>query len=232
VSEAQALGYGPGNGWRMAVLTGGDLLERALADSTTVAWDFDGVVASTEPFHARSYEQLLMQMGIADFALDFDRFVGSPESKIWDAIAVETGLRIDPVEARTERLRLYLSAVEGVLEPYRFVRPLMTHIVEELGGRNIIISSQERDIIARLLERWSLTGLIDDVRSGADPAVVSKEELVRAFSEEQPGGVIIEDSVAVAELCDRLGLAVVIVEQPYNFAALERAAAVIRPDAS
>jgi beta-phosphoglucomutase-like phosphatase (HAD superfamily) len=232
VSEPlQTPGSGLGNGWRTVVLTGGDLLERALADSTTVAWDFDGVVASTEPFHARSYEQMLEQMGVVDFSLDFDRFVGNPELSIWGAIADETGLHIDPVEARTERLQLYLSAVEGVLEPYGFVRPLMTHIVDGLGGRNIIISSQERSIIERLLERWGLSGLIDDVRSGADPAVASKEDLIRAFSDEQPGGVIIEDSVAAAEFSDRLGLTVVIVEQPYNVAALERAAAVIQPEA-
>jgi phosphoglycolate phosphatase-like HAD superfamily hydrolase len=216
-------------GWRKAVRSGLRELEYALERAGTVAWDFDGVVAATEPLHERSYQDLLAQWGLAEYSLDFSRFIGRPELKIWEAILRETKLDRDPVEARRQRLLCYLELAETSLEPYSFVAPLLAEITARPGSRNIVISSQEPNVIDRLLRQWKLNGWVGEIQTGHDPSVVTKDELIRRFADREPGGILLEDSMSAIELGVSLGLTVVAVAQPYNRVALGRAAAVIEP---
>jgi beta-phosphoglucomutase len=88
-----------------------------------VVFDFDGVLADTEPLHLRVYQELLAGEGVTLPAAEYyDRYLGFDDVGVFEALARDKGLRIDEgrledLVARKAALFQRLAGVQHVLFP-------------------------------------------------------------------------------------------------------------------
>ncbi len=60
-----------------------------------VVFDFDGVIANSEPLHLRVYQTLLAQEGLAFSASEYyERYLGIDDVGVFEALARDKGLDI------------------------------------------------------------------------------------------------------------------------------------------
>ena len=76
-----------------------DELEAALRAADTVVFDFDGVLADSEPLHLRSYRELMVADGGGIDEETFRGLIGRKEREIWPAVA-GPGRDVDSLAAR------------------------------------------------------------------------------------------------------------------------------------
>lgn len=134
-------------------------LLQSAARGATVIWDFDGVIADSEPLHRESYRVLLASMGngMADF--DFGRYMGRSEPDIWKRLS-EDGYSLEqPVDTLIrKRAAFILRAARRGLAPTRVVRELGEAFADTCC-RQVVVSSGQPEVIARLLKHWHLDRL-------------------------------------------------------------------------
>ncbi len=183
-----------------------------------VLWDFDGVIADTEPCQARAYEIVLARNGVVLPPGWFDGFVGRTERTIWSELVH----RIDPATAlpdidalMQERVAVYLAEAAG-LTPSWFLDPVLA-----LDIAHHIVSAGNHDAIATLLDRWGLTERFVTIRasdSPATPAGQPKDERLHAtLVELAPAAcAVIEDGAGYLELARTLGAVTVGVQHALN----------------
>jgi beta-phosphoglucomutase len=88
-----------------------------------VVFDFDGVIADSEPLHLRAYQKVLQRDGIELTRDDYyKRYLGFDDSGLFRALAKDRGIAIDDdrvnswVESKSELIAEMLSS-DGVLYP-------------------------------------------------------------------------------------------------------------------
>jgi beta-phosphoglucomutase-like phosphatase (HAD superfamily) len=196
----------------------GDLLA-ALPGVDLVIWDFDGVLADTEPFHERAYRAALAHLGV-NVRDDFFRdLIGRSEEDIWHVLRQRYGLPADMLgRFREERTRRYLDMVRTSLHPAPYVRPLLA-TTSRLSTPSVIVSAGRLFVIEGLLARWGLTGCFAEIhaRPATGPAAVPKPRRLEMLAGSCPGTVLlIEDSPRYLELGRRLGMTTVAVDHSLN----------------
>lgn len=136
------------------------------AEGGTVIWDFDGVIADTEPVHAQSYRILLERRGYEPEDNFFLRLIGNPETRIWDMLR-EPGVPVpeDTQELIAERRDVFLEMALAELQPSWIVTDLAARLAD-VANRQIIVSNGDRRTISRLLQTWNL-----DVYIGWPPPI-------------------------------------------------------------
>ncbi len=72
-----------------------------------VVFDMDGVVADTEPLHARSWERLFARRGLSAPKGYFDRFIGVCDTDTVPVINRDLGLRLEAEATISARLDLF-----------------------------------------------------------------------------------------------------------------------------
>jgi beta-phosphoglucomutase len=88
-----------------------------------VVFDFDGVLADSEPLHLRVYQELLAEEGVSlPPAEYYGRYLGFDDVGVFEALAQDKGLRIDggrleQLVARKTALFQRLAGVQHVLFP-------------------------------------------------------------------------------------------------------------------
>lgn len=145
----------------------------------TVLWDFDGVIADSEPTHAESYRVLLTRAG-QDPEPDFFRpMVGSSEPKIWGVLKEQGYVVADDIATlAARRMEVFLELARNVLRPSW----LVVDLSEALDGvaRQVVVSNGNPLGVRTLLQAWNLAGVlefVDQRRSGS----ADKETLLREF---------------------------------------------------
>ena len=190
-----------------------DPLVEALEAADTVIFDFDGVLADSEPLHLLSYRELVADMG---GSLDEDRFrslMGRKERDIWPAV-ISRPADVDELVARRAAIFLRLAAGELAVDP-RIAWMLQCGFAER-----IVLSSGNPLIVERLLDDWSIAGRFSEVRALGDSPVTKIEELRRiARVRRSTGawrGVLVEDLPAALAEGAALGLVTVGVVHSMN----------------
>lgn len=179
----------------------------SLCHVETVLWDFDGVIADTEPCQARAYEIVLARHGVALPPGWFDGFVGTTERTIWFEIVrrIDRAAPLPDIDALMhERAAVYLAEATE-LTPSWFLDPLLAQDVA-----HHIVSAGNHDAIATLLDRWGLTSRFVTIRASDSPITpigqAKVERLHATLVELAPTTcAVIEDGPAYLELARSLG---------------------------
>ena len=190
-----------------------DPLAEALEAADTVIFDFDGVLADSEPLHLQSYRELIADMG---GSLDEDRFrslIGRKERDIWPAV-ISRPADIDELVAR--RAAIFLRLATGELS----VDPRVAWMLQCGFAERIVLSSGNPLIVERLLDDWSVAARFSEVRALGDSPVTKIEELRRIVQVRRSTGawrgVLAEDSPDVLAEGSALGLVTVGVVHSLN----------------
>lgn len=191
-----------------------DLLSQLLAhgDPHIVIWDFDGVVAHSEPLHERSYSVLAQRR---DHVLSdgyFDELVGHTEPWIWQRL-IERGFpggveQID--ELTNERGAEFRRTALNTLQPTWLASRLAPEFSAR-GIRQVIVSNGNTRLIETLLNGWNLDGHFEVAHRapGQDKRRIFTELCV-------PPALVLEDSPEYLGLARRLGAVTVGVQHSHN----------------
>ena len=183
-----------------------------LARGRAVVWDFDGVLADTEPLHAESYRTMLLDRGFAVAPDFFEELVGHTEAWIWDRLTElnpSLGESTKALLAEERRVRFLESALSS-LSPSWIATSLVPAFDRHANGQTVV-SNGNPDVIGTLLEAWGL----------GDRLAVAR----RAEGEDKRGllvarcaspALVLEDSAEFLRLARSLGAATVGVAHEYN----------------
>jgi beta-phosphoglucomutase-like phosphatase (HAD superfamily) len=189
-------------------------LEAALRAADTVVFDFDGVLADSEPLHMRSYRELMAADGGGLDEETFRALIGRKEREIWPAVA-GAGCDLDSLVARRAELMLDLTEREGLRLDTRAARML-----EWSDGERILLSSGSPVLVDGLLRRWGVASLFGEMRVLGDSPAAKPDELRRIVAERRssPGwrGALVEDSPQMLVQGSRIGLVTVGVVHSLN----------------
>lgn len=171
----------------------------------TVLWDFDGVIANTEPVQAEAYRVILRRLGHEVPADFFQPLMGLTEPEIWTHLTDEYGLAASPSDLRDERLGVLVDLSSG-LQPNWFVRVLLaaSDKVEHL-----IISAGNDEVVRRLLTQWHLLNSFSQILAFREDAdAPTKEERFAEVLVPQPDPalfLVVEDNARYLQLAHALG---------------------------
>lgn len=147
--------------------------------NATIIWDFDGVVADTEPVHAESYRILLEHRGYEVEEDFFLALIGHTEREIWAMLANDGAPVTDVNHLIDERRELVLELAIDVLQPSWLASDLMGYLTS-VAKRQVILSNGDYRTIKTLLDCWNLADFVEIPQQGA---VGEKADLLANFLE-------------------------------------------------
>jgi beta-phosphoglucomutase len=140
-----------------------------------VVFDFDGVIANSEPLHFRAFREVLAQAGIALTERDYyDRYLGYDDVGAFQAIAADAGTPIGEagIAALVARKAVVLESLEqGGSVLFAGARDAIHRMAAAFPIA--IASGARREEILRVLEQESLARLFGAV-VGAEDTPLSK----------------------------------------------------------
>lgn len=198
----------------------GDRIEELLARQTPsavrgplrVLWDFDGVIADTEPLHDQTYQELARRRSHTLERGYFDKLIGRTEQSIW-VILIELGFpaELDDVDdLMRERQEAYLQLALETLHPTWVATTLVAHFATR-GAEQFIVSNGDPDSQTRLLKKWRLDDSLTIARRA--PGEDKVKTLVRLCV---PPVVVFEDNAGFLEVARQAGAMTVAVRNGYN----------------
>jgi beta-phosphoglucomutase-like phosphatase (HAD superfamily) len=201
-------------GWTMP-----PTLESLLRGVAMLLWDFDGVIADTEPVQEASYRVVMAESGAVPEAGFFTMLLGKSEPEIWRSLRARYGLSATVEELMARRADVYLPRAMLTIKPNAFVRPVLGYC-DNHGIRSMIVSSGGFMNISRLLAHWELTTQFSDVYCRASPYhpdLTTKQDRIRHAIDSNAGpAAIIEDSPAVLAMAREMGLRTIGVRSDFN----------------
>jgi HAD superfamily hydrolase (TIGR01509 family) len=204
-----------------------------------IVFDFDGVIANSEPLHFRGYRDILSKYGVALAEGDYySRYLGYDDHAAFAAIGADAGVKWSPsqiadlIRQKAERLE-ELERGESVLFP-----GAETAIQTAAGSVPIAIASGALgNEIRRVLDRARLTHhftaivAAEDTAAGKpspDPYLRAMSMLVAACGPMDPRHcVAVEDSRWGLQSAREAGLRTLAVAQTYGAESLQPADLII-----
>jgi HAD superfamily hydrolase (TIGR01509 family) len=122
----------------------------------SVIFDFDGVIARTEPLHYRSFNETVAKLGLHISWERWPTFTGRGAHYIMETLFRENNVKEDVDEWVTRRRKLFLHY--ALTKPLFAVRGLRS-LLAELHRRNIytaIASGSRREVVVPILQRLKL----------------------------------------------------------------------------
>ena len=175
-------------------------------------WDFDGVLADTEPLHAESYRAMLEDRGFAVAPDFFEELVGHTEAWIWDRLAeLNPSLGESTKELLVEERRVrFLEAALIALTP-SWISVDLIPAFDRVAVSQTVVSNGDPDVIATLLANWGLADRLEVARrsEGED----KRSLLVQKC---RVPALVVEDSAEFLALARSLGAATIGVVHEYN----------------
>lgn len=189
-----------------------EALAAALEAADTVFYDFDGVLADTEPVHLRSYREVMDGGGLDEAA--FRTLIGRKEREIWPVVAGE-GADVDDLVARRAERFLGIVADEGLELDAR-----VGELLRCGSSERVVLSSGNPAIVGRLLELWGVADRFSEVHALGDSPAGKADEL-RRLVEVRRGqgpwrGILVEDAGHMLRVGRELGLSTVGVVHSLN----------------
>jgi phosphoglycolate phosphatase-like HAD superfamily hydrolase len=140
----------------------------SLAGTATAVWDFDGVIADTEPAQLSAFETVLKQQGITPEPGFFRHYMGRAERDIWSDLQQRYQL-VDDVEILCERrAKIYLEHAKQRVKPAAHTTELIKYVAN-CGSQNVIVSSGNYAHIVALLESWGMANSFAAIFSSESP---------------------------------------------------------------
>ncbi len=177
-----------------------------------VIWDFDGVVAHTEPLHEASYRELAERRGHSFGSDFFGDLVGHTEQWIWERVIAEgfPASRDDISALHRERGEVVAASALNNLRPSWLAARLMPALTDT-ATEQVVVSNGDPELITATLAAWELDSFVRVARryDGRD-----KEALFRDLC--VPPCVVLEDSDAYLALGAELGAFTVGVRHSHN----------------
>ncbi|WP_210508305.1 HAD family phosphatase [Naasia sp. SYSU D00057] len=183
-----------------------------LAHGRAVVWDFDGVLADTEPLHAESYRAMLDDRGFAVAPDFFEELVGHTEAWIWDRLTElnpALGENTKAVLVEERRVR-FLEAALAALSP-SWIATALVPAFDGHAASQTVVSNGDPDVIGTLLEAWGLGERLEVARRGEGE---DKRSLLLARCASP--ALVLEDSADFLRLARSSGAATVGVVHDYN----------------
>jgi FMN phosphatase YigB (HAD superfamily) len=146
-------------------------------NNPVLIFDFDGVIADTEPLHEIAYNQLLSKKLCSKISLDWSRYKGNSEKIIYEMLANDFGLTLSLFEDRQKRLN---NVFELIKELRISPRSEVTALLQSTLCETYILSSQEGSFIQRCLVYWGLESKFNGITSLADK-VETKQQWISKF---------------------------------------------------
>lgn len=196
-----------------------DFLETIKEVVTTAVFDFDGVIADTEPLHAESYVRLLRRHGVTFSRSDFERYMGNNEEKIFTHLEEDFHIAFDHKEESELRKMDFLNLLHDTnLKPSQQTLALL-EVLKQRGVRTFMLSSQDEDLLEDLLVEWGIREYFEDIVT-IPRDVASKIDALRTtetlFQAKPHVMVIVEDSYNVLEEAKHFGFYTVGVSHELN----------------
>ena len=140
-------------------------MERSVCEITTILFDFDGVIADTEPENAKRLAGLLTDYGVTVSADDMMAFAGMTDRDVMERYAPQMRTRKDVDELLREldaRPSIYET---GDIRPGKGLCTLLTEL-RDSGIKTAIVSSSMTRLLITALNRMSMLHLFDAVIGG------------------------------------------------------------------
>jgi beta-phosphoglucomutase len=203
-----------------------------------IIFDFDGVIADSEPLHLRAYQQVLEKEGVALTSEDYyARYLGFDDSGLFRALAEDRGLAItdDKVD---EWIDDKSEIIEDLLSNDSVLFPGAVDLIQTLArSRPLAIASGALEPeIQLVLDHAGLAGCFRAIASASDgvrgkPApdlyLLCLAKLREIFNVNANGCVAIEDSHWGLEAARVAGLRTVAITHTYPAAELRGADLVV-----
>lgn len=165
-------------------------------------FDFDGVIADTEPFFLELDRQALVRLGYTPTDAEVHSFVGHPSEIMAQALLAQHGISIDASDFLAER-----NVSTGIygnpdLDPMPGLGELWARLSEK-GIKIAVVSSTRVADLVRALNRWGLLTYVDAVvgreyvektKPDPEPYRIALELLAPAANDAQLRAVAFEDS--------------------------------------
>lgn len=183
-----------------------------------VIWDFDGVVADSEPLQGRAYEIILARHGATAAPNFFREYIGRTELQIWSALCERYGLTTGADTLRDQRIAVFLERALRELTPNWFVRPLMNWFSLN-GAKQFIVSSGNKLVVETLLNTWGLYSLFERIFAAdlETAGAYSKIEALRSIVGIAPREtLVLEDHKSYLMDAEAFGAATVAIEHSLN----------------
>jgi beta-phosphoglucomutase len=137
-----------------------------------IVFDFDGVLADSEPLHLRSYQEILGSLGVALTRDEYyERYLGFDDEAVFRAVATAHGWALDARQLDAliaEKARIF----DQMLNETEVIYPGVAVCVERLAGRFPlgIASGALKHEIQGILHRARLDGLFRFIVASGDTA--------------------------------------------------------------
>jgi beta-phosphoglucomutase-like phosphatase (HAD superfamily) len=207
-----------------------------------IVFDFDGVIANSEPLHFRAYKDVLAEDGVVLTEHDYyGRYLGFDDVGAFTAIAADRGLQwtSSAVTSLVERKAVRLEALErgmSVLFPGAALAVRRAAAVVPIA----IASGARGEEIRRVLEREQLIAHFSAIVSAEDTSISkpAPDPYLRALAQLRAATrsdiaaracVAIEDSRWGLESARAAGMRTVAVTNTYEKSALDAAADLVIP---
>lgn len=204
-------------------------------------FDFDGVIADSEPLHFRAFRDVIAPLGVTLTERDYyDRYLGFDDVKGFEAMAADAG-RVLTKDGLASLVANKAALMETLERDESILFPGAAEAIARAAAAYplAIASGARRDEIVRTLERADLSrhfkaivSADDTPRSkpAPDPYVLAVDRLSTAVGQRiEPGEcVAIEDSLWGLESARAAGLRTIGVAHTYNSSGLDGADLTIR----
>ena len=199
-----------------------------------IVFDFDGVIADTEPAHLAAFQDVLADTGLSLSTGDYyDRYLGYDDAGALRAIAHDQGRPLDVGDIRrlvAAKARRFEARVRdgNVLFPGAAACIERLAAVAPLGIASGALHAEIESILiaASLRDRFAVIVAADDV-SRSKPAPDTYRRAVELLGVAPSASVAIEDSVWGIEAAHAAGLPCVAVTHSYAAEALASADVVL-----
>jgi beta-phosphoglucomutase-like phosphatase (HAD superfamily) len=205
---AAALLAGQGKAVRPNLAAWPDEVARAqiltAAKDNHVLWDFDGVIADTEPVQWQSFRTLLARYDFTP-TYDFHRpLMGHTEHEIWEMLFAQGAPRQNIDELIATRSRIYIDMAKREL-PLSWVAHELMPAFHGLARKQYVISNGNPVNNQALLDHWGYAKYVEVVPLTGR----SKGEHFIQHATDHPVPVVFEDSAKYAQIAKDSGAYVV-----------------------
>jgi beta-phosphoglucomutase-like phosphatase (HAD superfamily) len=190
---------------------------KALGIPDTVCWDFDGVIADTEPLQRETYKLVLRDRGIIPSEAVFAGLIGRNEPFMWAHLSGIFRLK-EPFEVlRSERRMLYEELARTQVKPAWYVQPLLDYFAE-VGAKQYIVSAINLETLEDLLTYWNLQNAFAEI-CGFQPEAPNsriKDGMLQTYLAASKLSIVVEDNPDFLRAAKMLGARTIGVRHSLN----------------
>ncbi len=140
-----------------------------------ILFDFDGVIADSEPIHFKTFKEILSELGIVLESKRWPQFEGTGADHIMKTLFEENNIKDDPKEWVLKRRLLFLKEIEKDNIP---LKNGLVSFLEKIKNKKIkmaIASGSRTDIIYKILQKHNISHYFEAV-CGADLVLKRKPD--------------------------------------------------------